>query len=120
METFNLAYTFQAKEEAPNSTDEKQPVSFKNQNHAVLTLEKRLKTLKAKKTKAKATASDRALQDITHDGSKTSTSIDQALQKATAALAASQFPPLSIQLSLEEEPRVSSHLLTDPSKKAAP
>jgi SecD/SecF fusion protein len=64
VETFNLTYTLRVQDEAPSSTDDKKPVSFKNLNHAVLTLEKRLKALKAKKTKVKAKGSDRILVTV--------------------------------------------------------
>ena len=64
MQTFDLTYTLRVQDEAPSSTDDKQPVSFKNLNHAVLTLEKRLKALKAKKPKVKAKGSDRILVTV--------------------------------------------------------
>lgn len=64
VETFDLTYTLRVQDEAPSSTDDKKPVSFKNLNHAVLTLEKRLKALKAKKPKVKAKGSDRILVTV--------------------------------------------------------
>lgn len=129
VETFDFTGTRQVQEEPQNSTDNKEPASFKNLNHAVLTLEKRLKTFKVKKTKAKAKGSDRILatdpQLISEATSRSS--LDKKFQTSglgsppkTKALTAARFNSFENSLIIEEEPRISSHLITDPSKKAAP
>jgi hypothetical protein len=134
VETFDLTYTPQVQEEAPSSTDDKKPVSFKNLNHAVLTLEKRLKTLKVKKTKAKAKGSDRIL--VSDPQLNEAENIRESIQQSSfgkkfqtsglgsppkaKALAAAQLNLLGNSLIIEEEKRTPSHLITDPSKKAAP
>lgn len=110
METFDTTYTLRV-QEATSPTGEKQPVTVRNLNHAVLTLERRLKALKAKKTKVKPKGADGITVSVTLQNDAEAETLRSALTRP-AKLELKRVHP--------ETRTLANKVATDPENKIIP
>lgn len=110
MERFDLAYTLRV-EPSPKENGEQQPVTARDLNQAVFTLQKRLRPLKAKKAKVTPKGSDHIL-----------VTVDQLTESQARSLTATLTAGAKLELKLvhPESRTLADRVAADPDKLMVP